>query len=39
VYETREALASLVFGDVAFGGDGSLQHDTYSTYVAGCDPA
>lgn len=38
-YETRAALASLVFGVEAFSGDGSLQHDAYSTYVAGCDPA
>lgn len=38
-YETRDALASLTFGDDAFAGAGALQHDSYTTYVVGCDPA
>ena len=39
VYESRAATASLVFGDDAFSGDGSLEHDTYNTYVVHCDSA
>jgi hypothetical protein len=38
-YETRAAVASLTFGGDAFSGDGALQHDTYSTYTTGCNPA
>jgi hypothetical protein len=37
-YETRDALASLVFGDSTFAGEGALQHDIYNTYVTGCNP-
>ena len=37
-YETRESVASLVFGDDVFAGGGALEHDTYTTYVTGCDP-
>lgn len=35
-YESRAALANLVFGDRSFAGEGALQHDTYNTYVSGC---
>jgi hypothetical protein len=38
-YQTRDALASLVFGGNAFAGEGALQVDTYNTYVTGCNPA
>jgi hypothetical protein len=36
-FETRAALASLVFGDSTLAGEGALQHDIYNTYVTGCD--
>jgi hypothetical protein len=36
-FEARAALASLVFGDSTFAGEGALQHDIYNTYVSGCD--